>query len=85
MTMNTVTDQAGKEAARRARLERVLAIHNAAVVREHLGQAAHHRRLPDGRHEVSRFDRQAGEMRTWTGATLSAALSQATGREVVIR
>ncbi len=45
-------------------------IRDAAVTRAPLGQHAMHRRLPDGRHEISLFDRDAGELRTYSGNNL---------------
>ncbi len=66
-----------REAARLARVARVLEIRDAAITREALGQAAHHRRLPHGQHEVSFYDRPAGVLRTYTGATLEEAIGRA--------
>ena len=61
------------------RQARIAAICDGARVREALGQAATHRRLPDGRHEVSLYDRAAGRLCTWTGRTLTAAIRRAKG------
>ena len=55
-------------------------IRDGAIVRRHLGQAAHHR-VVDGRHEVSLFDYTAGKLRTWTADTLDAAIENARRRE----
>jgi hypothetical protein len=73
-TPTTTDHQTAREAARR---ERVDAIRDAAIVREHLGQAASHRRLPDGAHEVSFFDRERGELLEFTGATADEAIARA--------
>jgi hypothetical protein len=65
------------QALQPARRARIQAIADAAAVREALGQGAHHRRLPDGRHEIHVFDRRAGELRTWTADALAAAIAAA--------
>ncbi|MFH1918786.1 MAG: hypothetical protein ABIP48_02720 [Planctomycetota bacterium] len=53
------------------RAARIQAITDAARVREHLGQAALHRRLPGGEHEIIFRGRR------FTGTTLEAAVDQA--------
>ncbi|MGO8748327.1 MAG: hypothetical protein ACLQNE_20325 [Thermoguttaceae bacterium] len=57
-----------------ARREQADAIRDGAVTRGILGQAATHRRLSDGRHEVSIFDRGAGELRVFSGETIDEAI-----------
>jgi hypothetical protein len=58
----------GEESARRAR---ITAIRDAATVRAALGQAATHRRLDDGRHEI------IVSGRTTTADTLDQAIRAA--------
>jgi hypothetical protein len=50
-----------------------------AEARAALGQAAHHELTPDGRHQVSIFDRAAGRLLVGTGATLAEAIGQVRG------
>ena len=76
--MSIIDHQTAKESARRARVD---AIRDGAITREHLGQAATHRLLPDGRHEISVYDRAAGELRQFTGETLDQAIAAATATE----
>jgi hypothetical protein len=63
------------------RAERIQTIVDGALTREQLGQSALHKRPPSGEHEVSLYDRTAGRMRTWSGATLAAAIGAAQRRE----
>ena len=56
---------------------RIESIRCAAAVRRQLTQAADYRRLPDGCHEVSLFDHGAGQLQTFTGKTLTAAIARA--------
>ena len=56
---------------------RIAAIADAALVRQQLTQAANYRRLPSGKHEITVFDHQAGELRTFTGKTLATAIAKA--------
>jgi len=55
---------------------RVDAVRSAAIVREHLGQAAQYC-LVEGQHEISVFDRVAGRLRTFTGDSLADAIGRA--------
>jgi len=66
------------EATRRARVE---GIRDAAVTCRVLGQAATHRRTPDGQHLVALYDRGAARLQTWTGADLTEVLDRARLRE----
>lgn len=54
--------------------ERTDAIRDAAIVCRLVGVAAMHRKLPDGKHEITHRGR------TWTGDTLDEAVAAATGR-----
>ena len=65
--MNTDAKQR-QEAERQQRVE---SIRDAAIVRQHLGQAARHRLLPDGEHEV------VLRGRVYVGATLDKVIRQA--------
>jgi predicted TPR repeat methyltransferase len=56
---------------------RVDAMRDAAVTYRLLGQAATHRRAPDGQHVVTLYDRDAAQLRTWTGADLAEVLGRA--------
>jgi hypothetical protein len=63
------------------RQSRIDSIRDAAITCRALGQAATHRRAPDGRHEVAMFDRAAGRLRVYRGKTLAEALDRAKRRE----
>jgi hypothetical protein len=60
------------EGERRARVE---AIRDAALARAALGQAAVHRRLADGEHEIGIYDRRRGQLRQHVAATLAEAIA----------
>jgi hypothetical protein len=76
MTITAIpTTAADRRAHRRA--DRAAEIAAAATVRSALGQAVVHRQLPNGRCQVQLYDRDAGRLRAWEGATLAEAIAAA--------
>jgi len=65
------------DAKESARLERVAAIRDAAITRQQLGILWQHRLDLIGQHVVYVFDRDAGQLREFIGATLDEAISAA--------
>jgi len=63
-----------REAARRARVD---AIRDAAIVRSELGLLWQHKLDPIEQHVVWWYDRQAGELREYCGATVKEAIERA--------
>jgi len=65
------------DAKEQARLERVVAIRDGAIVRSALGILWQHRLDLIGQHLVFTFDRDADTMREFSGATLDEAIAAA--------
>ena len=74
--MSTTRDDATQtvDLERAARVEK---IRNAVLVRAALTQAANHRRLSDGRHEITVYDHAAGRLLVFVGRTVEAAIRKA--------